>query len=173
MAKINVADRMQPKTAIMPNGCWEWTGALDGSGYSMMWYEGRCRRAHVVMYELTKGKIPKGLQIDHTCHKPADCEGGDGCRHRRCINPDHLEAVTKQENGKRGHHRWQKFYACGHAFQRAKTHCPSGHEYTPDNTAIHTKKGYNYRRCKQCDRDSQNARNRRLKQCPDSKQKVS
>jgi hypothetical protein len=66
------------------------------------------------------------------------------------------------ENGRRGHHRWQKFYAGGHAFQRAKTHCPQGHEYTSENTALHAKRGYKYRRCMQCDRDRANARNRRL-----------
>ena len=142
------------------NGCWEWTGSLDGGGYSMMWHEGRCRRAHIVSYELAKGKVPEGLQLDHICHKPETCEGGISCLHRRCINPDHLEAVTQEENTHRGHHRPQKFYELGHAFQRAKTHCPKGHEYTLENTAHRCADGS--RRCKQCDRDYANARNRRL-----------
>lgn len=127
----------------------------------MMWHEGRSRRAHIVSYELVKGKVPEGLQLDHICHKPSECAGGTTCCHRRCINPEHLEAVTQFENKQRGHTRIDKFFACGHAFQRAKTHCPSGHEYTPENTA--RRKKDNSRRCKQCDRDAINARNRRLK----------
>ena len=38
---------------------------------------------------LFKGPIPKDLVIDHLCHNT------------RCVNPDHLELVTKTENGKR------------------------------------------------------------------------
>lgn len=150
MTRRTVEQRINEKYVILANGCWEWTGSLDEGGYSMMWYEGRSRRAHIVSYELVRGKVPCGLQLDHICHKPSHCEGGDNCRHRRCINPDHLEAVTKEENGKRGWHRPQKWFAIGHEIQRSKTHCPSGHEYTSENTA--RRKKDNSRRCKTCDR---------------------
>lgn len=42
---------------------------------------------------------------------------------------------------------------------KQKTHCPRGHEYTPENTDIHTIKGkFRGRRCKTCRRESQRGR---------------
>ena len=46
--------------------------------------------AHRFVYEQTKGPILEGLTIDHLC------------RVRCCVNPDHLEVVTIQENIQRG-----------------------------------------------------------------------
>lgn len=69
-------------------GCWNWTGPIGNqrSGY------GRCGKhwAHRVSFVHFKGLIPDGLQIDHLC------------RNARCVNPDHLEAVTGTENCRRG-----------------------------------------------------------------------
>lgn len=73
-----------------PGGCWLWTGFLDRQGY------GRCadvygdRRAHRAAHLLFIGPIPEGLDVDHICGVPA------------CVNPDHLEAVTRKENLRRG-----------------------------------------------------------------------
>jgi hypothetical protein len=44
---------------------------------------------HRKHYEQFKGPIPDGLEIDHTC------------RNTRCVNPEHLEAVTHAENLRR------------------------------------------------------------------------
>lgn len=41
----------------------------------------------------------------------------------------------------------------------AKTHCPSGHEYTPENTLIHVSGG---RRCRECHRKREADRHKRL-----------
>lgn len=46
--------------------------------------------AHRIMYELYKGPIPKGYDIDHLC------------KVTKCVNPKHLEAVTHKENCLRG-----------------------------------------------------------------------
>lgn len=43
---------------------------------------------------------------------------------------------------------------------REKTHCPKGHEYTPENTSTYkTGKSYTSRRCKTCRRAQERARN--------------
>lgn len=46
--------------------------------------------AHKLAFEVLRGEpVPKGMELDHKC------------RHRDCINPGHLEIVTKAENLKR------------------------------------------------------------------------
>ncbi|HVN82263.1 MAG TPA: hypothetical protein VMW38_24980, partial [Terriglobia bacterium] len=39
---------------------------------------------------------------DHLCHKPKECDGGKRCRHRLCVNPEHLKPATAAENNRRG-----------------------------------------------------------------------
>ncbi len=125
----------------LENGCWEWTGALTPSGYGVFGGD----RAHRVSYEMFVGPIPYGLTLDHTCHKPEECQTGERCPHRRCVNFDHLEPVTTQINTRRGlgSKRGQDAAA---KLKRAITHCPKGHEYTPGNTYIHDGK----RSCRKC-----------------------
>ena len=76
----------------------------DGPGYGQFELGGGSRQkrnrtyAHRFAYEQAKGAIPDGLEIDHLC------------RNRRCVNPDHLEAVTHQENQRRsGPYRPRKY----------------------------------------------------------------
>jgi hypothetical protein len=129
-----------------PDSCWLWRGHRDADGYGS--FGKGARRAHRVAYELMVRTIPEGLRIDHVCHNRAvDCPGGTSCVHRRCVNPAHLEAVTQRENLLRSpltapHHN------------AAKTHCPQGHEYTPENTySRKTPKGYDRRECRTCRRE--------------------
>jgi len=77
-----------------PNsGCWLWIGPVAPNGYGHYRPHGHGRprmvAAHRALYELEKGAIPPGLQIDHLC------------RVRSCVNPAHLEAVTASENQRR------------------------------------------------------------------------
>lgn len=73
-------------------GCWIWTGRRHGSGrrYGGFTFRGRQVYAHRAAYELFVGPIAGGLELDHLC------------RNGLCVNPDHLEPVTHQENVRRG-----------------------------------------------------------------------
>ena len=82
-------------TSLLPESgrpdCIEWTGALTegGYGYYTAGIVGE-KAAHRIAYVLTFGSIPKGLEPDHLC------------RNRKCINPYHLEPVTRTINVRRG-----------------------------------------------------------------------
>lgn len=67
--------------------CWIWQRHVGQNGYG---YTGRHDAAHRVFYERHNGPIPKGLEIDHLCSV------------RACVNPEHLEPVTRTTNARRG-----------------------------------------------------------------------
>lgn len=72
--------------------CWRWLGSgRSGYGTFSFRHEGRVlgARAHRIAYRLTVGAIPSGLQLDHLCRTPC------------CVNPAHLEPVTRLENMRR------------------------------------------------------------------------
>lgn len=72
-------------------GCWHWALAKcnqDKYGYCSTG-DGRSNLAHIIYYVDAKGPVPEGLELDHLC------------RNTDCVNPDHLEAVTRKENNRR------------------------------------------------------------------------
>lgn len=97
----DITSRINEKFVILDNGCWEWTGGLNQYGYAKVKYDYVDRGGHTVSWYLANGRWPKE-ELDHLCHTldPA-CVGGVDCRHRRCINPAHLEEVSKVENTRR------------------------------------------------------------------------
>lgn len=103
--------RLLSKVLCAPGShCWEWLAARNEFGYGKVKTGNRrTRLAHRVAFELLKGPIPDGLELDHLC------------RNRGCVNPAHLEPVTHHQNVLRGE-------------VANRTHCPHGHEYTPANT---------------------------------------
>lgn len=72
--------------------CWEWqyskrgSGDRVGGGYGYFTLRGTKYSTHRFAYELTKGEIPEGLKILHSCDNPP------------CCNPQHLSLGTDQDN---------------------------------------------------------------------------
>lgn len=110
-----------------PDECWPWVGARNRDGYGQVSIQGRTVIAHRVLYALWVGPIPARMTVDHLC------------RVRHCVNPAHLEAVTKRENTLRG---------MGFAAVNArKSHCPRRHPFDDDNTYLDPA---NRRHCRLC-----------------------
>jgi len=118
-------ERFVAKIDKSDDGCWNWTNVVSGT-YGRFYVDGKHVQAHRFSYELYVGPIPDGLDLDHLC------------RNRLCVNPAHLEPVTRQENILRG---------CRARGQ--KTHCVNGHEYTPENTYT-SANSPNHRFCRAC-----------------------
>jgi hypothetical protein len=79
--------------------CWLWTGRVSQT-YGYFDVGGKARLAHRFAYELWKGPIPDGMVMRHKCDEPT------------CVNPEHLETGTQQDNVddciERGRRRYNK-----------------------------------------------------------------
>lgn len=90
--------------------CWLWTRAKNNRGYGLFRIgsrPGKLYLVHRLAYEWLVGPIPDGMTIDHVWKK--------GCRSSLCVNPEHLEAVSKSENN---HRKKDKSVTCsgGHIY---------------------------------------------------------
>lgn len=137
-SKVNKSGPL-PLHGGVPGPCWQWTAGKIPSGYGSF-HTAPLRQAapHRYAWEALRGPIPDDLTIDHLC------------RNKLCVNPDHLEVVTRGENTLRAVDIGAK--------NRGKTHCIKGHEFDRDNTRI-TPNGR--RRCRTCDSHRERNRQRR------------
>lgn len=105
--------RLRRGYVVGDDGCWLWQRQLNAGGYGSTYLYGQRMGAHRALYVLLVGPIPDGHDLDHLC------------RVRHCVNPAHLEPVTRSENLRRGEvGRWK----------RTATACPQGHPYDEANT---------------------------------------
>lgn len=112
-------------------GCWEWTASKDKKGYGWFWagYKRGIMQAHRYSYIKFNGKLDR-LIVDHLC------------RNASCVNPNHLEAVTRRENIARGNAK------SAHAIKTNT--CLNGHKFTKENTRLRKRKNTTTRTCKSC-----------------------
>jgi hypothetical protein len=87
-----VEERLWSKVDVQEPGCWRWLGAKTPRGYGNFSVDPKKTmvRVHRYVYEICVGPIPNGLTIDHLCGNPS------------CVNPAHMEPVTRGENTLRG-----------------------------------------------------------------------
>lgn len=122
-----------------PDECWEWQGSRSNLGYGAVAVRGTGygpTGAHRVAYGIANGGIPDGMYVCHSCDNPP------------CCNPNHLFVGTHRDNmrdmDEKGRSRWYRYVP--------PTHCPKGHEYTPENNRAEgfTKSGHRRVMCRTC-----------------------
>ena len=142
--EIKAWQRFWDKVQVTESGCWEWVGNVRPNGYGKFLYRDKLDGSHRAAYKMFIGDIDDGMVIDHICHNlDITCNKGDECLHRRCVNPEHLEAITHLSNVQRGRAGIAQVIK---ALKR--THCGKGHELTPSNT-YYPPSGFK-RSCRKC-----------------------
>jgi hypothetical protein len=129
--------RVKEKTTLSERGCWVWQGWATVRGYGQTTYHGKGVRIHRKTFEIVNGVELATEQ--YVCHS---------CDVKRCCNPDHLWLGDTSSN-------MLDFVVKGKHYWRNKTHCPKGHEYTPENTYVRPASAgqrAGSRACKECTR---------------------
>jgi hypothetical protein len=123
-----------PQVLVEGEGeCWTWTGSTLPKGYGRITLggtKGAVVYAHRWSYAYFVGPFSEELAIDHLC------------KNRSCVNPAHLEPVTRVVNTMRGE--------CPAARGARATYCVNGHPFTPENTHTDHK---GHRICRACNKE--------------------
>lgn len=121
--------------------CWPWRGHITPQGYGGAYEPETLRKigAHRLVWILLIGPLDADEVLDHMCHNPDECQAGDSCPHRACVNPAHLRVTTSVDNTMRG--------GSPLARNAQKTKCKNGHPFDERNTYYRRSGGRSCRAC--------------------------
>lgn len=130
-------DKQGPVPAHRPElgPCHLWTGPVDDRGYGRINVRRRSVTTQRVAFFLAEGRWPMPSALHH-CDNPP------------CVRRSHLFEGSQADNvadmDAKGRRR-------SRSLNGLKTHCPHGHEYTPENTYVGVAKcGGPMRICRAC-----------------------
>jgi len=142
---------------VLDGTCWRATKGIRKDGYCQIQLTGK--RApkvlgHRLSYEHFVGPVPEGLELDHVWER--------GCRFRSCVNPAHLEPVTRSVNILRGTapERTRAYYD---ALWDGREECPSGHKLAEAGVHIDAE---GHRQCRACHLKQKSETHQRAKADP-------
>jgi hypothetical protein len=74
---------------VQDDGCWAWQRAFSAKGYGICLDAGKLVHAHRWVWEKHRGPLTSDVELHHSCEN------------RWCVNPDHLEPLSKAEHAAR------------------------------------------------------------------------
>lgn len=97
--------QLYKRVTIELSGCWLWHGRINDAGHGVFSFGSKTWLAHRLTYILLKDSIPAAMELNQTC------------KVRLCVNPEHMQVVTRKENLKRVTVKPEE-----------RVHCKNGHE---------------------------------------------
>jgi hypothetical protein len=133
-------EQFRSRYEVKDNGCWEWNRGAHVTGYGRLVHSDpigtdyRGTYAHRVAYMLFVGPIPGGMTVDHKCFN------------RRCVNPAHLQLLSKERNSSK-----KQSDRLGVDVVTLGENCRRGHRVTNENLYVDHKGRSRCRLCRESD----------------------